>query len=114
MEITMYEIRAALHPWGDGVNFLILERTWDAGNPKASKRVVTGLTVTDKAPGEWLEPTLSMTAEMAQQLMDNLWAAGLRPTDGKGSAATLEAAQRHLEDMRRLVFERAPQPSADK
>ncbi len=38
--------------------------------------------------------------------MDDLWAAGLRPTEGTGSAGALRAVERHLEDMRRLVFEK--------
>ena len=41
----------------------------------------------------------------AQELMDRLWAAGLRPTEGKGSAGAFAATERHLEDMRRLVFD---------
>ncbi len=44
----------------------------------------------------------------AQELMDRLWAAGLRPTEGKGSAGALAATERHLEDMRRLVFHTHP------
>ncbi len=41
----------------------------------------------------------------AQDLMDKLWMAGLRPTEGKGSAGALAATERHLEDMQKLVFE---------
>jgi hypothetical protein len=41
----------------------------------------------------------------AQDLMDKLWMAGLRPTEGKGSAGALAATERHLKDMRKLVFE---------
>ena len=40
----------------------------------------------------------------AQELMDRLWTAGLRPTEGRGSAGALAATERHLEDMRKLVF----------
>jgi hypothetical protein len=40
----------------------------------------------------------------AQALMDRLWKAGLRPTEGSGSAGALAATERHLEDMRRIVF----------
>lgn len=36
--------------------------------------------------------------------MDDLWRAGFRPTEGKGSAGALKAVEYHLEDMRRLVF----------
>jgi len=41
----------------------------------------------------------------AQALMDRLWSAGLRPTEGAGSAGALSATQQHLEDMRKIVFE---------
>jgi hypothetical protein len=40
----------------------------------------------------------------AQLLMDRLWECGLRPTEGSGSAGSLSATQKHLEDMRTLVF----------
>lgn len=43
--------------------------------------------------------------EEAQVLMDDLWQAGLRPTEGTGSAGALASANKHLEDMRKLVFE---------
>jgi hypothetical protein len=41
----------------------------------------------------------------AQALMDRLWKAGLRPTEGSGSAGALAATQDHLKDMQKLVFE---------
>ena len=41
----------------------------------------------------------------AQQLMDELYAAGVRPSEGQGSAGAMKATERHLEDMRSLVFE---------
>ena len=47
--------------------------------------------------------TLSPTA--AQQLIDDLWDCGLRPSEGTGSAGAMAATQKHLEDMRKLVFE---------
>jgi hypothetical protein len=40
----------------------------------------------------------------AQALMDRLWTAGFRPTEGSGSAGALAATERHLVDMRRMVF----------
>ena len=47
---------------------------------------------------------LEVENDEAQQLMDTLWECGLRPTEGSGSAGSLAATQRHLEDMRTLVF----------
>jgi len=54
--------------------------------------------------GVSLEPTFSLSLESAQLLMDDLWNSGLRPTEGTGSAGSLRATERHLEDMRTLVF----------
>ena len=69
-------------------------------------------------------PALTMPYEDAQQLMDELWHCGLRPTDNAGisgiasstsssasnstgnisSAAALAATERHLKDMRDMAF----------
>jgi len=53
-------------------------------------------------------PFLSLEPEAAQNLMDELWNAGLRPTEGTGSAGSLAATERHLADMRALVFKTEP------
>jgi len=53
-------------------------------------------------------PTMRLPDESAQQLMDGLWNAGLRPKEGSGSAGALAATQKHLEDFRALVFKREP------
>jgi hypothetical protein len=45
----------------------------------------------------------TIDATNAQVLMDSLWDCGIRPTDGTGSAGSLAATQRHLDDMRNLV-----------
>ena len=58
--------------------------------------------------GEMSEPFLRMSLTDAQSLMDELWHCGLRPTEGTGSAGSLAATERHLEDMRRLVFKGKP------
>jgi hypothetical protein len=49
-----------------------------------------------------------MTQDEAQSLIDELWVIGLRPSEGTGSAGALAATQRHLEDMRALVFKSPP------
>lgn len=54
--------------------------------------------------GAVLEPCLTMRPEDAQLLMDELWRAGLRPTEGTGSAGSLAATQKHLEDMRAIAM----------
>ena len=49
-------------------------------------------------------PVLTIQSGEAQNLMDELWRAGIRPTEGAGSVGQLSAVQAHLEDMRTLVF----------
>lgn len=51
-----------------------------------------------------LPPTLRVSPTEAQQFMDELWRAGIRPTEGAGSVGQLGAVKAHLEDMRTLVF----------
>lgn len=47
---------------------------------------------------------LHLSHDEAQQLMNELWRVGLRPRDGAGSLAHVEAQKAHLDDMRKLVF----------
>ena len=49
-------------------------------------------------------PPVTLDKTAAQKLIDELWDCGLRPSEGSGSAGCLAATQRHLEDMRTLVF----------
>lgn len=49
-------------------------------------------------------PTFTMNETNTQMLMDELWRCGFRPSEGTGSAGSLAATERHLEDMRTLVF----------
>lgn len=61
----------------------------------------------DRQPdgSQWPQPMLRLNPTEAQALIDSLWDCGLRPSEGSGSAGALAATQRHLDDMRRLVFE---------
>jgi len=59
---------------------------------------------------------LQLDKESAQQLMDDLWRAGLRPAELKNTPDTstaLKATQYHLEDMRKIAFERLMPPRPD-
>ena len=49
-------------------------------------------------------PTIEVKSDTAQQLMDQLWTCGVRPTEGTGSAGSLKATEAHLDDMRVIVF----------
>ncbi len=45
--------------------------------------------------------------ETAQSLMDVLWESGVKPSGGEGHTAHIRALNAHLEDMRRLVFDKS-------
>lgn len=66
--------------------------------------IATPLNYTERSPGDVYKPFASIDETAAQQLMDELWRCGLRPSQGQGSAGSLAATERHLEDMRTLVF----------
>jgi hypothetical protein len=44
--------------------------------------------------------------EDGQQLMDDLWAAGIRPTEASGSTGALQAVKEHIKDLRSILFHR--------
>lgn len=54
--------------------------------------------------GRIVDPFLVLSLETAQLLMDELWACGLRPSEGTGSAGSLAATERHLKDMKTIAF----------
>ena len=57
-----------------------------------------------KLQHEITSPMMTLSPEVAQNLMNELWLAGVRPADAKEQDGELEATKMHLADMRRLVF----------
>ena len=43
--------------------------------------------------------SIDLPITTAQELMDELWSCGLRPSEGSGSAGALKATETHLKDM---------------
>lgn len=52
----------------------------------------------------YIEKTCSITDDSAQQLMDELWRIGVRPSNGEGNVGQIGAMKDHLEDMRKIAF----------
>ncbi|HJV52833.1 MAG TPA: hypothetical protein VJ652_15300 [Noviherbaspirillum sp.] len=96
-------IRANLPAWGDQIE---LRAAYDSG--AASLGVIQPVKVEQMEEGSYIAPFLLLKRDCAQQLMDELWGCGLRPSEGSGSAGALAATERHLEDMRSLVFKTPP------
>ncbi len=100
MKMHPLEFRAFREPYAlDAIAIYISQRV---GDSVAYAESITFRKVPESAR---LDPVLRIEPGQAQQLMDELWRAGIRPTDGAGSVGQLAATERHLEDMRKLVFE---------
>lgn len=49
-------------------------------------------------------PMAAFPYDYGQELIDQLWRLGYRPTEGKESAGELQAVVKHLDDFRMLYF----------
>lgn len=54
----------------------------------------------------WNAPMATITKDAAQNLIDELWALGYRPERGQMSIGQVAATEKHLNDMRTIVFSR--------
>ena len=54
--------------------------------------------------GLTISPIFEFENQSAQSFMDQLWACGVRPSEGTGSAGSLKATENHLSDMRKIAF----------
>jgi hypothetical protein len=104
------EIRAHRQPWiRDTIALRIAQITdHDGGEHRVAIAEPLRLrTLSDEDMGTELRETLSISPSDAQQFMDELWRVGIRPTEAAGSVGQLAAVERHLDDMRTLVFKRS-------
>lgn len=93
------EIRCQREPWRDGVEVAVFHKT------DFAMMVAEPLTLRELKEGEFLgEPTMRLKNHEAQQLMDELWRCGLRPSEGTGSAGSLRATEKHLADMQKIAM----------
>ena len=69
------------------------------------RMVLTSFTMATIKPGQPVDPKLMLNAKDAQVLMDDLWACGVRPTEGAGTAGSMAAQTKHLEDMRKIAMD---------
>lgn len=89
--------------WSNNVDFVLFERI---GNSVSYSTQI--LMKTSEEGEDWavkIDPPLSLRNDEVQELMDNLWRIGFRPSEGTGSAGALAATQKHLEDMRKIAFD---------
>lgn len=105
------EIRAMLGPFSIGRSIDVLISCLKGGKLYVLPRLHDFWNDELKS-GEWkeqnpvmtTEASLSLPWEGAQQLMDDLWHAGLRPSQARAGNDVINAKDKHLEDMRMIAF----------
>lgn len=98
-DILPMEIMARREDWNDGISVYMRQRTVGHGAMVAEPVIMVMV-----EPGMRMNPMLMLGIQQAQQLMDELWQCGLRPTEGTGSAGSLAATERHLKDMQTIAL----------
>jgi len=93
------KIRAHREPWArDAISLLITAHSSIGGKTTTSvARPLVFDELSESDAGMRIEPTTAITQDEAQQLMDELWSVGIRPTAGAGSVGQLAATERHVE-----------------
>lgn len=98
-DILPIEFMARREDWNYGVSIYMRQVIHGVGSRYAEK-----ISMIERKPGELAEPMLNIDIQAAQQLMDELWKCGLRPSEGTGSAGSLAATERHLKDMQSIAM----------
>jgi hypothetical protein len=98
-ELNDFKIRLQRGHWGSGYDVILAKP-----NSENHISIVSNVEIESVGVDRIIDPLLSLTKNNAQLLMDDLWEAGIRPTEGTGSAGALKATQDHLTDMRKIVF----------
>lgn len=101
--------RISTEPWHWDYGIWLRVKNGPADHPSVA--YATSLMLTEAKPEERPGELLRVSKLELQQLMDEIWAAGIRPTEGSGSAGSLAATERHLADMRALVFKAVAEPA---
>lgn len=99
-EDNLLQVRCLPRPWSDDVAVYFVKREFGS-------RSIAKITEFEKVPeGASLppEPSIALPTGLAQILMDELWTAGIRPSEARGGNDVVAAHVRHLEDMRALAF----------
>ena len=98
---TRTEVRTIQNMALCGYSIFMLQRDFGTNKAHVATSVEFDREIKDYEP--FSQPTLNLTEEEAQLMIDSLWDAGLRPAGGHGSAGQLGATETHLKDMQSLV-----------
>jgi hypothetical protein len=100
MILQGYDLGAYLMPWaGFDIGFMLVRYSETGQRENA-----VAIEWAPLSEGASTAPSFTLPPERAQRLMDMLWDAGMRPTQGKQSEGVTAAQARHLDDMRTICF----------
>jgi len=96
------------------IEIMAKREEWDYGISLYARQVTVGhgmviaqpMALKSHKAGQPAQPFIKLEIQQAQQLIDELWQCGLRPSEGTGSAGSLKATENHLSDMRKIVFKK--------
>jgi len=95
-----FHVQFSPHRLAYNLDIFVSSRSLNTPTAYATGVIMKTLAMHERPPDE---PALRLEQHEAQNLMDELWRAGIRPTNGAGSSGQLAATERHLEDMRALT-----------
>lgn len=100
-DLRFYARREAI--FGPDISLYCHVRFADGQRPAIPTAPVQFRVIEKDEEGVANPPLMTLTQEAAQRLVDELWLCGIRPSEGSGSAGSLAATERHLNDMRAIV-----------
>lgn len=95
------EVRAFANVYRGGVGIWLLDY-----DEQGSRLIAKPIVYEHDDFREERPASIKLLDERAQQLIDDLWSAGLRPTQGRQSEGVTAAQARHLDDMRAIVADK--------
>jgi len=87
----------------DSVEIYIFSTNFEKGQKTVCEDIVMKK-ITEEDMGIEIEPSLKLSPDNAQILMDDLWDCGIRPTEGAGTAGAMKKIEDHLKDLRIILF----------
>lgn len=96
-DVTGLLVDATLAPYRQGIELTFYRRVF------SEFEIAEPLVMRKVDENAYKPATLTLSRKTGQQLIDQLWQCGLRPSEGTGSAGAMAAQTKHLNDMRKLV-----------
>lgn len=96
-----YKVRTYPSYMNDGAAVILTAKTYDGRKFRAS------LSWEEVKGDDFVfepQPLFVLQRQQGQVMIDDLWAAGFRPTEAAGSAGAMAAAQDHIASLRKIAF----------